>query len=403
MHPRKSIIEIFSTFLEFASHRLLGWAKDARLYRSMQNVIKQTPQEASENFWVKYWYSLLHDPEVGRLAQEHLIAYLQEPCYWAAQKTSVSFASNQYKLADFFQIAIAQVGKVFKGFNPNGDFVLKNYASTIFSSAIRETLRQRHEIDICTDWALLRKISQKRLVEALLGNGLSLDTMTAYVTAWNCFRSLYVPTSASNTRQLLQPDEQTWEAIAKAYNSQSQTPVNPQTLEIWLLNCAKAARTYLYPNFTSLNTPTGSEDTRNWLDNLPGHEQDSLLTQIIAEEEQQTRSTKQSEVKTVLEDAVAELDPLLREMLQLYYAQGLTQQQIAKQLQIQQYTVSRRLTKARESLLRSLAKWSQQKLHISVTSDILKSTSAVMEEWLQAYYNPSQGWSIGEQEDKGTR
>ena len=389
MQPRKNIVEIFSTFLEFAADRLRGWATDARLRRSMQNVIKQTPQVTSENFWVLYWYSYLHHPEVGRVAKEHLIAYLQEPCYWASQKTFTSFASSQYKLSDYFQIAIAQVDKVFKGFNPNSNFVLKNYASTIFSSVIRETLRQRHEVDISTDWGLLRKITQKRLVESLQSAGLSADTITAYVAAWNCFRSLYVPTPASNTRQLPQPDDQTWKAMVKAYNSGHQPHINPQTLETWLLNCAKAVRRYLYPNLTPISASTDLEDSSTWLENLLGKEQDSLLTQIITQEEQQTRYDQQSDINTVLAAAVAQLELPAQKILQLYYGQGLTQQQIAKQLQIKQYTVSRLLTKTRESLLRSLGTWSKEKLHISITSDILKNMSAVMEEWLQAYYNKS--------------
>ena len=388
MHPRHNIVEIFSTFLEFAADRLRGWATDATLRRSMQKVIKQTPQVTSENFWVLYWYSYLHNPQVGRLAKEHLIAYLQEPCYWACQKTFTSFASSQYKLSDYFQIAIAQVDKVFKGFNPNSNFVLKNYASTIFTSVIRETLRQRHEVDISTDWGLLRKITQKRLVEALQATGLSADTITAYVIAWNCFKLLYVPTPTSNTRQLPQPDHQTWEAIAIAYNSGHQPHINPQTLETWLLNSAKAIRRYLYPNWTPINPPSG-DDSSTWLENLLGTEQDSLLTQIITLEDQQTRFSQQSEINTVLVAAVAQLELQAQKILQLYYAEGLTQQQIAKQLQIQQYTVSRLLTKTRESLLRSLGNWSKEKLHISITSDILKNMSAVMEEWLQAYYNKS--------------
>lgn len=389
MHPRRNIIEIFSTFLEFSGDRFRGWATDAKLRRSMQKCLQQTPQEAEENFWVTYWYDYLYKSTTARLAKEHLLAYLQEPCYWASQKTSASFASSQYSLSDYFQIAITQADKVLKGFNPKGGFVLKNYASAIFSSVIRETLRQRHEVDICTDWGLLRKISQKRLVEAIHSAGLSVDTIAAYVIAWNCFKLLYVPTIARTTRQLSRPDEQTWSAVAKAYNSQSQPHINSQTLETWLLNCAQAVRRYLYPNVTSINAPTNSEYSGEWLDNLQAFEQESPLTQIITQEEQQTRSSQQSEINTVLVAAVAQLEPQAQEILQLYYAQGLTQQQIAKQLQIQQYTISRRLTKSRELLLRSLANWSKDKLHISVTSDLLKSTSAVIEEWLQAYYSPS--------------
>jgi len=53
---------------------------------------------------------------------------------------------------------------------------------------------------------------------------------------------------------------------------------------------------------------------------------------------------------------------------------------------MQQYTISRRLKKAQEALLRSLANWSRDNLHITVTSDLLKSINTVMEEWLRNYY-----------------
>lgn len=388
MHPRQSIISIFSTFVQFNGDRFHGWATDSKLRRSIQSCVNKTPQETSENFWVLYWYNHISEKQLEKVAKEHLIAYLQEICYWTSQKTSASFSSTQYKLPDCFQMAIASVDKVLKGFNPNQGFILKNYASVIFGSVIRETLRQRGEIDICTEWGMLRKISQKRLVESLQNAGLSPETITAYVLAWNCFKTLYIPKQPNATRQLPRPDDHTWSAIAQAYNSQSSQKVTSRILETWLLSCAKHARNYLYPPLASINVSPTGQDTNEWIDNLAG-EVDSVLTQIITQQEEQTRISQQSEINKVLAVAVAQLEPEAQQILQLYYSQGLTQQQIAKELVLQQYTVSRRLTKAREILLRNLAKWSSENLHISVTSDLLKNMSTVMEEWLQAYYSVS--------------
>jgi DNA-binding transcriptional regulator LsrR (DeoR family) len=91
----------------------------------------------------------------------------------------------------------------------------------------------------------------------------------------------------------------------------------------------------------------------------------------------------------LLEDAIAKLDATGQKLLELYYQQALTQQQIAKELAIQQYTVSRKLSKTRESLLLTLTSWCQETLHISVTSDVVKYISTVLEEWLQAHYQNS--------------
>ncbi|WP_413173656.1 sigma-70 family RNA polymerase sigma factor [Anabaena azotica] len=387
MQPRKNIIEIFSTFVQFAGDRFGNWAIESKLRRSMQTCLNRTPQATSESeyFWSLYWYKFWQVTETQSLAREHLTAYLQESCYWVSQKTVASFASTQYQLSDCFQIAISQVEKILKAFNPNHSN-LKNYATTIFSNSIRETLRQRHEIDICTDWGLLRKITKKRLLESLETAGLSPSDMSAYALAWECFKTFYVPTPTGTSRQLPPPDKETWNAIAKSYNSQSSQSVNPQTIEKWLLNTAKAIRKYLYPTLNSLNTPQAGDNSLEWLDNLPDLQQESLVNEIIAQEEEQTRNHQQNAINQVLTTAISQIEPQLQQILQLYYRQGLTQDKIAKQLEMQQYTVSRRLKKAQENLLKSLANWSRDTLHISITSDLLKNMSVVMEEWLQTYY-----------------
>ena len=405
MHPRNSIVKIFSTFLQFDADSFSGWATDARLRRSIQNCIDNNSQITNrndelaeqENFWALYWYKIWLKKS-ARLAQSHLSAYLQETCYWIAHRTVQSFASNQYKLSDCFQVAIASIDKVLKGFNPERSSGFKAYAKAIFNSAIRDTLRQRHEVDICSTWGLLRKVSQKRLSESLINSGLSPEVVNNYVMAWNSFRKLYVPQPGKSTRQLQKPDPATLKAIAEDYNSQvkslqiktsqTQSQINPQTLENWLVKSAVSVRNYLYPNITSANTPTGEGDTTEYLDYIPD-ERDLFISQMIDQEEEENRKSQQSEVSGVLKAAIEGLNQQTQEILVLYYSQGLTQQQIAQELQIKQYTISRRLTKAKEVLIRSLSQWSQENLHISVNSDLLKTNSTVIEEWLAQHYQQS--------------
>ncbi|MBE9177974.1 sigma-70 family RNA polymerase sigma factor [Oculatella sp. LEGE 06141] len=396
MRPRQDLIEIFSTFLQLEADRFDRWAIEPKLRRSMQQCLAQTAQtNVSENFWALYWHKIWQTQDnLLNLAKEHLLAYVQESCYWAAQKTAAGFASNQSSLADCFQMAIAQIDKVLKGFDSQQGFNFKNYASATFNSLIRELLRQRQEIDICTDWALLRKISQKRLTESLVSAGLASETIASYILAWSCFKTLYVPMQASGTRQLSKPDRQTWEAIAHLYNSErytqlssSGTAVQPESLDKWLLACAKAARAYLYPSQVSINAPRPGQETGEFLDNLPETVQTSLLADMIAEEEASTRQTQRSQLTAVLINALKQLDEQSQTLLALYYQDGLTQQQMAERLAVKQYTVSRRLTKAREALLLTLAKWSEETLHRTATADLLKHTSTALEEWLKTHYS----------------
>lgn len=393
MRPRQSLIEHFSAFLQFDADHFKNWVIEPQLRRSIRNCFQQYPQpETSENFWALYWHRVWQ-VQPDSLARGHLAAYVQEVCYWAAQKMTERFAMTQYGLADCFQMAITRLDRVLKGFNSDLGCNFKNYASATLSSLIRESLRQRREIDICSDWALLRKLSQKRLTEALQNAGLSDHAIASYVLAWRCFKTLYTPQQATGTRKLPKPDQNTWEAIAQLYNRENQDQLgpqspsaNPEILEKRLHSCASTARAYLYPNVVSINTPKPGQEGSDFLDHLPDAAQTSLLNQMIAEEEAQTRQTQKDQLSSVLSEALVQLDPQAQKMLQLYYQASLTQQQIAKQLGIKQYTVSRRLVKVREALLRKIAEWSQQTLHIMPSLDVLKYTGPILEEWLEAYY-----------------
>ena len=385
MHPRNNIVEIFSTFLQFDADRFRSWATDARLRRNMYNCVEKIPQETSDNFWALYWYKVWNSQSKG-IAKEHLLAYLQECCYWTSAKAANTFASNQYNLSDCFQIAIANFDKVLQGFDVNSGYRLKSYANASFASIIRDTLRQRHEVDICSVWGLLRKTSQKRLTESLQELGLPEDTISNHVIIFNCFKTFYVPTQASSTRQLSRPDEQVWSAISQTYTKQTNSEIDFQTIETILLNCAAAVRKYLYPTVTSINVPAGDEDSFSYLDNLADKEE-SLLNQIITTEEEQKKIAQQSEINQVLANAITQLDTQVQQILQLYYAQNLTQQKIAKQLEVKQYTISRKLSKTKQTLLRSFAKWTQEKLHISLTSNLIENTSTLTEEWRHNYYS----------------
>lgn len=391
MQPRYSLVDLFSTFLTFAADRLGGWVTDPKLHRHMQTCLKQMPQtESSEEFWALYWHKRWQT-QPSRLIEGHLSAYLQETCYWAVHKTTSRFSSTQWKLSDCFQVAIAELPRILKACDPDQRASLKTYSSVAFGNIVRDALRQRQEIDFCNDWSLLLKLSRKRLQAVLQAAGLSADTIARYLLAWTCFESAYVLTKAPRVRP--QPDSTTWETIAQLYNAErlkqfgaAEPECDRSTLEKWLTYCASRSRAYLYPQVGSLNTPKFSQESGELQDDLADATRDSPLATIIAQEEMAERQLQQSQLHRVLTTALDALDAQTQSLLQLYYQQELTQQQIAKQLDIQQYTVSRRLSKAREGLLLTLTRWSQNTLHISPTSNVVKHISTLLEAWLQEYY-----------------
>lgn len=396
MRPRQQITELFSTFLQFEADYVDRWVTDGRLRRQMQQCLDRAAEAAtSEKFWALYWHR--HwleggDPTLLRAhrARLHLTAYLQEPCYWAAQQTVRKFTNLHYRLPDCFQIAITGINTVLSGFDPDRGASLKTFASMAFSSLLRDALRQRQVVDLCTDWSLLRRVSKKRLLEVLDQAGVSEQAIAGYRLAWTCFKTLYVP--AAPTEKLSKPDPAFWEAVAQLYNQERQTQLlipgsaqSAATLERWLTQTARWVRSYLYPPIGSLNQPKFGEDTAEVQDNLADPLSDSLLNDLVAAEEASQRNQQQGELNQALVEALTKLDRQSQDMLQLYYQQGLTQQQIMQEMAVSQASVSRRLSKARETLLTALVYWSQS-LNITPTPALIKEMGSALDEWLNVHY-----------------
>jgi RNA polymerase sigma factor (sigma-70 family) len=401
MNPRHDLIDLFSTFAQFVDDRLCRWVKDGSLRRNMQRSQAAGMTDPSEAFWALHWHRSWQ--KGTELAEGHLSAYLQEPCYWASRKMAMQ-QINLSLVPDYFQAAIATLPKVLKGYSPDQGASLKTYATLRFGNALRDSLRQNQEVQGRTDWGLLRRVSQKCFVESLYTAGLSEQAIARDRLAWTCFKTLYAPSDSSSTRQLARPDDQTWRAIAQRYNQQrynqqSQTlpEQQPNDLERCLKESAKRIRQYLCPPTTSLNVKKFDDGSGELQDNLPDQSENTLLETLIAQEELQERQAQKTQVGEVLTAALAQLEPQIQTLLALYYSQEWTQQQIAQKLEMKQYTISRRLSSSREQLLTAIARWSQETLHISLTSAAVQQMGIVLEEWLQAHYCPQ---ATAAQEDR---
>ena len=383
MKPRQSLVEIFSDFLKLDSNFVQGWTSDLRLRRSMQRLLPTAPNN-SDRIWALYWHQLWQT-EASSLAAAHLTAYVQESCYWAARKIA-SNSPSQQTLADLFQTAIVNVPKILKNFNSQLGASFKSYAERAFSNVIKDALRKSQEVNICSDWSLLHKVSQKRLLIALHQAGLSDCKIATYGLAWRCYQELYTAESAKAARQLTGPSPEGWVAITQLFNQQRLTSpqfpaATPESLEQWLRASAKAVRAEQSPTLVSANTPKPGQETGDLLDSLPTTAE-SLLGEMIAREETDQRQAQQTQLSIVLTRAIAEFEPDLQTLLHVYYGQDLTQQEIAQRLNLKQYTISRRLTSIRGKLLNVLAQWTQDSLHVPLTSSVLESMNVLLEEWL---------------------
>jgi RNA polymerase sigma factor (sigma-70 family) len=394
---RQSILEMFSSFIQFNDTRSGTWITDPRLRRSMQKCLAESAgDEALEGFWVIYWHRRWAQT-AAPLAKGHLYAYLQEPAYWAAEQILRKMIGTE-QLTDCFQIANTGMTVVLKRFDSGKGFKFKSFAGVVFLNLLREELRKKNEAAGCTTWGLLRKVTKTKLRESLERENLSAVQVKQFLLAWKCFRELYVPSQVGRTDRLPEPDAELWEKIPALYNQERIAAgvvgeaATGKGVQQWMLKIEAIVRRYLSPRVDSLDPFPGGEDGSTI--DVPDAELNPLDRQIALEmaQEYQDLLTQQDEI---LATALNQLDAEMQEIVQLYYGHKLKQQAIAKQMGILQPKVARRLEKARGLLLAALLDWrrklreSQGEVNKDLTPDQVKDASLALEGWLENRYPPN--------------
>lgn len=396
MHSRTNVLDIFSTFIQFAEDRFESWISDLRLLRNMREHLATVDVENAEflqqeRFWVIYWHQLWQQQPSSQAAM-HLCAYLQEPCYWASENVARRFVTEQCTVADGFQVAIADVESILKHYNPDHGNTLKAYARSAFGNKIRNHLCQLQAAKIHSDWGLLRRLSQARLKQALLTAG--FKDVASLILAWQCFKACcHNEPQRSATRGLPPPNAEQLAQMVERYNhlrhrlTPVPLPLNDQTLLRELMHVVKAVRTYINPTVTSLNQSQNTVAGQELIESLRGDKDDSPMTYLLAVEAHTEQQQYRRQINTVLENAITSLDLPSQRLLRFYYQENLTQKEIANQLEIKQYQVSRRLNWVRKQLLLNVAEWGQNTLHIPIKSTVLVGVNEVIHEWLQRHYS----------------
>ncbi|MBC7882859.1 MAG: sigma-70 family RNA polymerase sigma factor [Anaerolineae bacterium] len=386
MTSRQDPVTIFSSFLVFRDKHSVGWAIDPKLRRSMLNVLSQ-PQQT----WESYWYERYLE-QLSPLPAQHLCAYLQSVCYTAAKRIASSFSTNTHSLEDLFQAAMLQTDRILQNFEPELGYPLKHYASSVFESAIRQTLREQKEVAICSDCSLLRATSQKRLRDALSRRGLSQEKQFLYIRAWQSFKLIYVPDHPGGTRALNWPSQPVWVEIFNEFNRGlpfEQQQNNPANLEVWMKEVALTLREYLCPTITSLNQTLSGFETGELIDSLVDDAYQHGLDALIQNESAQKRLLLHKQMNSLLLAAVNNLEPRLLTLLQYVYADGYTQTHIGNLFGERQYTICRWHERVLRNLVSSLALWSRDQLHISLSLDVLETMGTIVKEWLKNHFSPS--------------
>jgi RNA polymerase sigma factor (sigma-70 family) len=395
MRSRDTNLDQFSTFAFLDRDRVRHWLPEPRLRRNMRKYLTdaQVPDEGlPDSTWAIYWYKIWQvqqevppepNPNIA-IAQQYLDAYFQEVCYWTAQKTALHFPQLKFTLADYFQINSGETARVLKSFNPQFGSPLKGYASIVLTHLLKDHLRQRRALDVCSDVSLLRKMSHRRITEILTASGVTSNDLEEYRFAWVCFKTIVVPGDGpiSGTDKGHKPAQSLWTAVADLYNSKRHRQLSPaapeitaEQLEARLIKVTRWSRAYLYPTTPNQTQPSQEKGA----DSAP------LATAILdaAIEADQGCQQQRSQFQTTLIRSLNQLDGMSQEILRMFYQDRLSQQELALNMKLSQPALSRRLKQAEAVLLTKLL----ASLNKYPEPSELRHISVAMQECLESHYH----------------
>ncbi|WP_413167606.1 hypothetical protein ACL6C3_13110 [Capilliphycus salinus ALCB114379] len=408
MNKREDIVQKFSTFLSFGD-RQFTWQPDPKLEQQMKRLVQSDP-EAKEEFWARYFLKRLREvspPETDTeteylgiykenhhtcspvltrdqtleistlIATRHLSAYLQEACFWAAQKSfyKYKFLRHKYPLEEYLQIASSFAnlpGKLLKNFDlERSESKMIAYAKTAIFRFVRNKIyRQNREskIEKFGNYGLLKNLSFKELNLALSSQGFEPLEIDLYGLAWQSFNKFYQSHKRVENQNL--PDDQYREDLKQItedcnqrLNQQtsidlSRIVVNEDKIQEMLTICIKAARNYRTKQFCPLEECNKISDPTL-----------TPLDIAVQEEERQQVQLLVSKLFTAIPEAG-------QIMLILWQGLNLTQSEIAtvmksKYPELQkQYQVARHLAKHKKNILKNfIGEWNQDNPNHSINSE----------------------------------
>ncbi len=383
LQQRKTLLEIFSTFLQVREDRnnfSAGWLIDTRLQNSMESRIQEDPK-ANEDCWALFWLKQVLENPQNSLARGHLSSYLEEVCYWITVK-HIKSALQKYNIAlvdGFLTVrAIAAQPEILKQYQP-GYSKLKTYGrECIYREALAEIYQGREE-ERHSKAGLLRRTTRTRFIKILKRAGIQDPNFSEWLLALDCFQEIYTLKKPKGCKTLPFPNDEKIAEIAEYYNQRRPSNLNAisgQDLKNMLEDCQQKIRDYSSIKLVYVDQDFEFREVPADISSVS----DLLETSYF-------KTEKQQEVNSVLLKAFDQLKSEDRKILQLLIGLNMTQSEIGKILKITQPQVCRKMRslKQKSPLLIALAKWVKKELKIELSSDKLHGMSPQLEEWLEQH------------------
>jgi len=410
MKTRQSLVERFSSFIQWENNKFKAWISDLTLRRNMERYLSSdTSSPTAEQYWVLFWHkdwlkkrdeknsakSIIIDEKklkLQNIAQQHLYAYLQEVCYWSAVNFEQNYKNRfEYRSEDYFNIAVLKFNDILSNFNPQLNPNLRTYASMRLKWAIIDEMRRVNRTFGYTTWSLLLNCTETRLTKALIEAGILRENLEKYLIVLDYYKELYASSKIKLNGKLQEPNLETWEKIAAACKKENPLlPIDVVQVKKSLKTCGEALLNYLSPQMISTNMLISADGEKELEDFLADPKQDLLLETL---EEREKIAENFQQISTWLKIEIEELDREKQSILEMYYGKKMSQTEIGKSLTppLKQYQVYRAIARINKKLAKSFLKWSQEKLNISLEADDIDNIVEALKQWLQHHYQTIDG------------
>lgn len=387
MQKRTNLVTQFSSFLclkEESSSLITYWKNTPELERNIKLLLSQQTVSPEEDKVAQEFLQWLRKEE-DTLKNRHLIAYLQESCFFATQKVHRRLR-NCWDLVtwqDYFQWANLLVSsplQLLSSYDRKFQFKLTTYARHKLEQKLIDQAYQQMGWERSSDWGLLRKLSQSKQKDYLQKiGGLKGNNLEQYLLVIKCFNLIYKSTIKGKNKSLKPPSEQHFQEVSQEYNflvtnkKKKLSSLTAKECENIILNSIKFARQYCNPSMNK---------QENDFNNLVLDKQENC----------DDRETEYSLVNEILTSAFTNLKNNQKILFKLWKGLQLTQTEIVEVMVVkypnyvnQQFQVAREINLVREYLLEKLIKKLFLDQQISLTKQKITELKSPLDYWLKEH------------------
>lgn len=391
MQKRSNLVKQFSSFLclkEESSSLTTYWEKTPELERNIELLQKQQIISSEEDIVAQEFLRWLKKNK-DQLQHKHLIAYLQESCFFATQKVYQRLRNywDLFTWQDYFQWAnllVSSPVKLLSKYDNNFQWKLNTYAKNKIEYQLIDQAYQYMGWERASDWGLLRQLKggkQRKCLQTI--GGLSEANLEKYLLIWECFNLIYQPRSMGKNKQLLPPSLAHFIQVSNEYNflitkkGNVLSPIDFQQCENILLTCIRFARQYCNPRTIK---------NEQYFDNLA----DDMT--VYSDDDEENNQKNYDLVNQVLAKTFSELILPQKIIFQLWKGIQLTQTEIVEAMAInypnfvtQQFHVAREINLVRRILLESLIKVILIDQKVKLTKAKITELKTPLDSWLQQH------------------